>query len=126
VGGPRRPGILGGLAAAFAVGRRNPRQAEDFFVDLGVGARRALGLGGGNPLPHHPVPPPRGAVPGRPGGDGFAHVKDLIARKVVKNDGLAPMDVMLGEDDAQPCQASRASIETVSWLSIIGYNVVSA
>jgi hypothetical protein len=36
------------------------------------------------------------------------------------------MDVMLGEDDAQPCQASRASIETVSWLRIIGYNVVSA
>ncbi len=36
------------------------------------------------------------------------------------------MDVMLGEDDAQPCQASRASIETVSWLRIIGYNAVSA
>ncbi len=33
---------------------------------------------------------------------------------------------MLGEDDAQPCQASRASIETVSWLRIIGYNAVSA
>jgi len=36
------------------------------------------------------------------------------------------MDVMLGEDDSQPCQASRASIETVSWLQIIGYNAVSA
>ncbi len=36
------------------------------------------------------------------------------------------MDVMLGEDDSQPCQASRASIETVSWLRIIGYNAVSA
>lgn len=33
---------------------------------------------------------------------------------------------MLGEDDAQPCQASKASIETVSWLRIIGYNAVSA
>jgi len=33
---------------------------------------------------------------------------------------------MLGEDGAQPCQASRASIETVSWLRIIGYNAVSA
>jgi hypothetical protein len=42
-------GILGGLAAAFAVGRRNLRRAEDFFADLGVGARRALGLGGGSP-----------------------------------------------------------------------------
>jgi hypothetical protein len=36
------------------------------------------------------------------------------------------MDVMLGEDDAQPCQASKGSIETVSWLRIIGYNAVSA
>ncbi len=36
------------------------------------------------------------------------------------------MDVVLGEDDSQPCQASRASIETVSWLRIIGYNAVSA
>jgi len=34
--------------------------------------------------------------------------------------------MMLREDDAQPCQASRASIETVSWLRIIGYNAVSA
>jgi hypothetical protein len=29
-------GILGGLAAAFAVGRRNLRQAESFFADLGA------------------------------------------------------------------------------------------
>jgi hypothetical protein len=36
------------------------------------------------------------------------------------------MDVMLGEDDAQPCQLSRESIETVSWLRIIGYNIASA
>jgi hypothetical protein len=36
------------------------------------------------------------------------------------------MDVKLGEDDSQPCQASKASIETVSWLRIIGYNAVSA
>jgi hypothetical protein len=40
--------------------------------------------------------------------------------------GHTTMDVMLREDDAQPCQASRASIETVSWLRIIGYNAVSA
>src|SRR5690349_2226269 len=36
------------------------------------------------------------------------------------------MDVILGEDDAQPCQANKASIETVSWLRIIGFNAVSA
>jgi len=42
-------GILGGLAAAFAVGRFHLRRAEDFFADLGLGARRALGLGRGSP-----------------------------------------------------------------------------
>ncbi len=42
-------GVLGGLAAAFAVGCRNLRRAEDFFTDLGLGARRALGLGRGSP-----------------------------------------------------------------------------
>jgi hypothetical protein len=34
-----------------------------------------------------------------------------------------------GEDRTRlghPCQASRASIETVSWLRLIGYNAVSA
>ncbi len=38
-------GVLGGLAASFAVGRRSRRQVEDFFADLGLGARRALGRG---------------------------------------------------------------------------------
>jgi DDE_Tnp_1-associated len=42
-------GILAGLAAAFAVGCWNLRRAEDFFADLGLGARRALGLGRGTP-----------------------------------------------------------------------------
>jgi hypothetical protein len=52
-------GLLGGLAAAFATGCRTLRRAEDFFADLGVGARRApefgrpnsgaLGLGRGTP-----------------------------------------------------------------------------
>jgi hypothetical protein len=36
------------------------------------------------------------------------------------------LDVVLGEDDGHPCQASRASIETVSWLRLIGYNALSA
>ncbi len=36
------------------------------------------------------------------------------------------MDVMLEEDDRQPCQASRESLETVAWLRIIGYNIASA
>jgi hypothetical protein len=36
------------------------------------------------------------------------------------------MDVMLEEDDRQPCQASRNSIEVVCWLRIIGYNILAA
>jgi hypothetical protein len=36
------------------------------------------------------------------------------------------MDVMLGEDDRQPCQASRDSIAVVCWLRIIGYNLLAA
>ena len=43
----------------------------------------------------------------------------------IENNCHWTMDVMLGEDDAQPCQASKASIETVSWLRIIGYSAVS-
>jgi len=42
-------GVLGGLAAAFAVGQQNLRRAKDFFADLGLGARRALGLRRGSP-----------------------------------------------------------------------------
>ena len=42
-------GILGGLAAAFSIGCKSLLRAEDFFADLGLGARRALGLGRGKP-----------------------------------------------------------------------------
>src|SRR6266545_3155832 len=81
-------GILGGLAAAFAVGRNNLRQAEDFLADLGLGARRALGLGRGSPCDTTLY---RLLVAQDPAGfeeTVFAQVKDLIARKVVKNDRL--------------------------------------
>jgi len=33
---------------------------------------------------------------------------------------------MLGEDDGHPCQTSRTSIETVSWLRLLGYNALAA
>ncbi len=36
------------------------------------------------------------------------------------------LDVALSEDDAQPCQASRESIEVVCWLRILGYNLLAA
>lgn len=82
-------GILGGIAAAFATGCRNLRRAEDFFADLGLGARRALGMGRRSPCDTTlyrllAVQSPDGLEE-----TVFAHVKGLIARKVVKNDRLA-------------------------------------
>ena len=43
-------GLLGGLAAAFSIGCRSLLRAEDIFADLGLGSRRALGLGRGTVL----------------------------------------------------------------------------
>jgi predicted transposase YbfD/YdcC len=82
-------GLLGGLAAAFSVGCRSLRRAEDFFADLGLGARRALGLGRGKPCDTTLY---RLLAEQSPAGleeTVFAQVKALIARKVVKNDRLA-------------------------------------
>lgn len=81
-------GILGGLAAAFAAGRRNLRQAEHFFGDLGQGARRALGLGRGSPCDTTLYRLLAQQSPGGMEETVFAQVKDLIARNVVKNDRL--------------------------------------
>jgi hypothetical protein len=88
MGGPRPHGILGGLAAAFAVGRFHLRRAEDFFADLGLGARRALGLGRGNPCDTTLYRVLAGQSPVGFEESVFAQVKRLIAGKVVKNDRL--------------------------------------
>jgi hypothetical protein len=82
-------GVLGGLAAAFAVGRRSLRQVEDFFADLGLGARRALGLGRGNPCDTTLYRLLAEQAPAGLEETVFAYVKDLVARKVVRNDRLA-------------------------------------
>lgn len=79
-------GLLGGLAAALSVGCRSLRRAEDFFADLGLGARRALGLGRGKPCDTTLY---RLLAEQSPAGleeTVFSQVKDLIARKVVRND----------------------------------------
>ncbi len=81
-------GILGGLAAAFAVGRYKLRQAEDFLADLGLGARRALGLARGSPCDTTLYRLLAAQAPAGFEETVFAQVKDLIARKVVKNDRL--------------------------------------
>ncbi len=36
------------------------------------------------------------------------------------------LDVILGEDDCQPCQQSRDSIEVIAWLRVLAYNLLSA
>ena len=36
------------------------------------------------------------------------------------------MDMALLEDDVQPCQANRDAIESIGWLRILGYNLLSA
>jgi hypothetical protein len=82
-------GLLGGLAVAFAVGRYNLRQAEDFLADLALGARRALGLGRASPCDTTLYRLLAGQDPTGFEATAFAQVKDLIARKVVKNDRLA-------------------------------------
>jgi len=81
-------GILGGLAAAFAVGRFHLRRAEDFFADLGPGARRALGLGGGSPCDTTLYRVLAGQSPVGFEETVVAQVKRDIASKVVKNDRL--------------------------------------
>jgi predicted transposase YbfD/YdcC len=35
------------------------------------------------------------------------------------------MDVVLGEDNAKPCQASKDAIEVVLWLRVLAYNLLS-
>ena len=82
-------GILGGLAAAFSTGCRSLRRAEDFFADLGLGARRALGLGRGSPCDTTLYRLLAEQSPAGMEETVFAQVKDLIARKVVRNDRLA-------------------------------------
>lgn len=82
--------LLGGLAAAFATGRRSLRQVENFFSDLGVGARRALGLGSRSPCDTTLYRLIAAQSPDGFEATVFAQVKDLIAHKVVRNDLLAP------------------------------------
>ena len=66
----------------------NLRQAEDFLADLGLGARRALGLGRGSPCDTALYRLLAEQCPAGFEETVFAQVKNLIARKVVKNDRL--------------------------------------
>lgn len=35
------------------------------------------------------------------------------------------MDVILGEDDARPCQAGKDAVEVILWLRVLAYNILS-
>jgi len=39
---------------------------------------------------------------------------------------VGPPVIAVFEGENHPCQASRASIETICWLRAVGYNAVSA
>jgi len=82
-------GILGGLAAAFSVGCRSLRRAEDFFADLGLGARRVLGLARESPCATTLYRLLAGQSPAGLEETVLAQVKNLIARTAVRNDRLA-------------------------------------
>ena len=72
----------------IARGLVNLRQAEDFLADLGLGAHRALGLGRGSPCDTTLYRLLAEQCPAGFEETVFAQVKNLIARKVVKNDRL--------------------------------------
>jgi hypothetical protein len=44
----------------------------------------------------------------------------------IENGANWTMDAVLREDDVQPCQQRREAIEVVSWLRVLGYNLLSA
>jgi hypothetical protein len=85
-------GLLSVLAAAFACGRIHLRRVEDFSADLGVGARRQLGVGKAvSDSTFY-----RTLEKQKPEGfreSTWAYVRSLIEAKVVAND-LFPFGVM--------------------------------
>jgi predicted transposase YbfD/YdcC len=44
----------------------------------------------------------------------------------IENGANWTMDAILREDDVQPCQQRREALEVVSWLRVLGYNLLSA
>jgi hypothetical protein len=44
----------------------------------------------------------------------------------IENGANWTMDAVLQEDDVQPCQQSGEAIEVVSWLRVLGYNLLAA
>lgn len=56
-----------------------------------------------------------------------AHILALVRLHWgIENGHNWTMDAILGEDDSQPCQRGRDSIEVIAWLRILAYNLVAA
>jgi len=92
----KRQALLGGPAAAFAIGHRTLRRTEDFLSDVGRGASRALGLGRWKPSHTTLYRLLAAHCPAGLEETLFTQVKDMVARKVVTHDrfpvGVVSMD----------------------------------
>ena len=86
-------GLLGGMSAAFAAGRKTLRRVEDFLADVGRGARRALGLTKETPSDTTLYRVVANQSPKGLAATVWAQIHDLVARKVVRND-LLPLGVV--------------------------------
>jgi hypothetical protein len=125
-------GLLGGLAAAFSIGCRSLRRAEDFLADLGLGARRALGLGRRSPCDTTLYRLLAGQDPAGLEETVFSQVKDLIARKVVRNDlfrvGVVSFDGKgtWSRTDGETVEGAKQAIDDVHGVSVQTFGAMRA
>lgn len=125
-------GLLGGLAAAFSVGCRSLRRAEDFFADLGLGARRALGLGRRSPCDSTLYRLLAGQDLAGLEATVFSQVKDLIARKVVRHDafrvGVVSFDGKgtWSRTDGESVEGAKLAVDDVHGVSIQTFGALRA
>ncbi len=57
----------------------------------------------------------------------FAHLLRLVRLHwAIENHHHWTLDVVLEEDERQPCLHSRSSLEVVAWLRVLAYNLLSA
>ena len=58
---------------------------------------------------------------------GFAHLLRLVRLHwAIENRHHWTLDMVLEEDDRQPCLLSRSALEVTAWLRVLAYNLVSA
>jgi hypothetical protein len=125
-------GLLGGLAAAFSIGCRSLRRAEDIFADLGLGARRELGLGRRSPCDTTLYRLLAGQDPTGLEETVFSQVKDLIARKVVRHDlfrvGVVSFDCKgaWSRTDGETVEDAKQAIDGVHGVSFQTFGAMRA